>query len=349
MKNLGEVSIIIPFYNGEKYIRSCVRSLLAQTYPFFKAYLIDDGSTDRSVEMLREIDEPRLVLLRQKRAGASAARNLGLDRQEGDFLAFMDVDDELCPDFLEKMVTAVCERQADIVMCNFIRLYAKGESAPDLLPWADETIDQREIHEKLLPQLIWREKGLPAIMGAVWRLLIRRAFWEKQKVYFPVGISAAEDLLFSLSLFHRAKTIHVRKDCLYLYHMNAASAIHSRSASQMDRPFFHHLRLVLQEEGLLPAYRQQYDARLSSGYASVISYHALQKNVWAFTQAMKALRQELLYEPYGPGSPALLSAECRISLQMLRYRLYVPLFLLCRLKEWLKKLLLGRSSPELIP
>lgn len=97
------------------------------------------------------------------------------------------------------------------------------------------------------------------------------------------------------------------------------------------------------------AYRQQYDARLSSGYASVISYHALQKNVWAFTQAMKALRQELLHEPYGPGSPALLSAECRISLQMLRRRLYVPLFLLCRLKEWLKKRLLGRNAPELIP
>lgn len=94
-------SIVIPLYNKQKHIKRAVDSVLAQTVKDFECIIIDDGSTDKSAEIVKEYTDPRICLIQQKNAGGSAARNRGIDAAQNEYIAFLDADDEWLPDFLK--------------------------------------------------------------------------------------------------------------------------------------------------------------------------------------------------------------------------------------------------------
>ncbi len=95
------VSAIVPVYQGEGVIRGAVRSALAQTYRNLEVIVVDDGSADRTLDVLRALDDPRLFVLEQRNGGASAARNLGLRHARGEYVAFLDADDRWLPRKIE--------------------------------------------------------------------------------------------------------------------------------------------------------------------------------------------------------------------------------------------------------
>src|SRR5690606_34102704 len=97
------VSIVIPVYNAEKYLEQTLASIYAQTYPHTEIIAVDDGSSDRSVEILRQ-HAPRVRLVTQANAGAAAARNRGVREARGKWIAFLDADDLWTPDKLEKQL-----------------------------------------------------------------------------------------------------------------------------------------------------------------------------------------------------------------------------------------------------
>lgn len=94
------ISIVIPLYNKERQVGATMRSVLAQTYQDFEVVVIDDGSTDGSVAVVEAIDDPRIRIIRQKNGGVSAARNTGIREAKGEFIAFLDADDEWKPEYL---------------------------------------------------------------------------------------------------------------------------------------------------------------------------------------------------------------------------------------------------------
>ncbi len=100
------VSVIMPLYQGEATVVRALRSALAQTHPPLEIIVVDDGSTDAGPERVRALDDPRIVLIRQANAGCGAARNLGIARARGDWLAFLDADDEWLPHFFERAARA---------------------------------------------------------------------------------------------------------------------------------------------------------------------------------------------------------------------------------------------------
>lgn len=116
------ISIIVPVYNVEQYITKCVQSLLDQTHENFEAIFVDDGSTDHSIEIAKRLvrNDARFIFLEKKNGGQASARNLGLDHVSGNYIAFVDSDDYIQSDFLEKMLTAFDEdKSLDIVMCGY--------------------------------------------------------------------------------------------------------------------------------------------------------------------------------------------------------------------------------------
>lgn len=115
------ISIIVPIFNAEPYLRACVESLLAQTYPDIEVALVDDSSTDGSLAIARAFAEQdrRVVVLQQPHAGQSVARNLGMAKTHGEFIAFVDADDQLEPDWCERHLAAI--DGADYVQSGYKR------------------------------------------------------------------------------------------------------------------------------------------------------------------------------------------------------------------------------------
>lgn len=115
------ISVIIPIYNVEKYLRQCLDSVINQTYKDLQIILIDDGSTDDSGRICDEYvaKDSRIVLIHQNNKGAGAAKNTGLKAATGDFIAFVDGDDYLELDAYQYMIDLICKYDADVVQCNF--------------------------------------------------------------------------------------------------------------------------------------------------------------------------------------------------------------------------------------
>jgi glycosyltransferase involved in cell wall biosynthesis len=100
-----EVSVVIPLFNKQEYLKRAISSVLAQTYPLFELLIIDDGSTDASFSVASEILDPRVRIIRQENKGVSSARNRGVLEAQYDWVAFLDADDEWLPEFLGKLVS----------------------------------------------------------------------------------------------------------------------------------------------------------------------------------------------------------------------------------------------------
>lgn len=114
------ISVIVPVYNVEKYLRECIDSILIQTFVDFEIILVDDGSTDSSGEICDEYHEKdsRIKVFHKNNGGLSSARNKGLDEAKGDYVCFIDSDDTIAKDYLEKLLKAVKTNDADMALCD---------------------------------------------------------------------------------------------------------------------------------------------------------------------------------------------------------------------------------------
>ena len=119
------ISVIIPVYNNEKYIARCLDSLLAQTYSDFEALVINDGSVDRSGIIIQNYAEkdPRICYFEQEKQGVSVARNKGLDNANGEFILFLDGDDWLDTDVLNRLFESAKNNNLDCVSYRFRNIY----------------------------------------------------------------------------------------------------------------------------------------------------------------------------------------------------------------------------------
>ena len=117
-------SVIIPVYNVEQYLDKCLASILGQTYKDFECIVVDDGSPDNSnviIDKYVKLDE-RFKVLHQQNMGLSAARNAGLAIAQGDYIVFVDSDDHISNEYLEKFALKIANTDADIVICGFIEV-----------------------------------------------------------------------------------------------------------------------------------------------------------------------------------------------------------------------------------
>lgn len=129
---MSEVSIIIPVYNTEQYLRDCLSSVLAQTFADFEAIVVNDGSTDGSAAIIRDFAkrDNRFTIVEQQNKGLSEARNAGLKVARGQWITFVDSDDMVAPDFLQVLTDAAKEAQADIACCG----KSSSGTEPKLIP-----------------------------------------------------------------------------------------------------------------------------------------------------------------------------------------------------------------------
>ena len=214
------VSVIVPAYNVEAHIFQTLSSLAAQSLADFEAIIIDDGSTDATLERIRAFcaQDPRFRCESQANAGVSAARNRGLDLACGEFVAFLDGDDEYPPTALEKLVARADEFEADQVIGNY-------QVFDDVHAWHIPAMDKM----LLAPAYAPLDEGLLACY-VIWNRLYRRSLIEAIGLRFP-PLAFAEDSVFAMSYTYRCNRIATVRDDVYRYRRRSRSV--ERSATQV--------------------------------------------------------------------------------------------------------------------
>ena len=123
MANQPKISVIVPFYNAERYLKQCLDSLQKQTYANFEVWLINDGSIDQSYQIAAEYvkTDERFSLITQSNAGLATARNVGLQKMSGEYVTFVDGDDFVSENYLAKMIRVAEVENADLVISSYYR------------------------------------------------------------------------------------------------------------------------------------------------------------------------------------------------------------------------------------
>ena len=223
--HMETVSIIVPCYNGEKTLERCVNSVLAQTYPHFELILIDNESTDESPRIIEKMAraDARVRSFYCPNRGVSAARNFGLRAAKGDYIEFLDADDEMAPDMLEKLLAALEKTDADLAVCNYygnpMFLSDLPERVFDLTDKSDLLAFTRDAFGFLVP----------------WNKLYRKKTVEG--IFVDETVAFTEDELFSLTVLKKASRVVTLSERLYHYHCateeNTVSCI-QQSVSDSD-------------------------------------------------------------------------------------------------------------------
>ncbi len=228
IKNL--VSIIVPVYNAEKYIETCVDSILGQTWPDIEVILVDDGSRDCSEEVIirKYGTDERVRYYKKDNGGVSSARNAGLKLVRGEYISFVDADDWIAGDFVEKAVNWINSEGLDLVLGGTVKVYPDREE----LCCADQSKelwiydDPAPVRSKVLSNGIFpRELRSCFTSGVVCRIFRREIL---EKVWFEETLAIGEDTVFNMDSMKYAKRIGVTGRTWYYYRMHDHSATGQR-------------------------------------------------------------------------------------------------------------------------
>lgn len=220
-------SIIIPVYNTERsYLDGCMESVLRQTFSDFEVLLVDDGSGEpcRSLCEGYASEDERVRLLRQENAGVSAARNNGLQSARADWILFVDGDDWLEPDALERLAAHLEEKHCDILQFCAVKEYADRR---EKLHYGYEPGRMYDTADTATREFLYRRfmavgAGLCTPYYS-WDKVIRRAFLQENGLAYPVGVPKSEDKVFFLRCLEKLGTFGTVEDELYHYRIIAAS------------------------------------------------------------------------------------------------------------------------------
>lgn len=223
---MPSISVIVPVYQAEKYVKKCVESVVKQTFSDWELLLIDDGCTDASPAICEDCaaEDDRIRVFHQERnAGVSEARNRGLREARGAHIAFLDVDDRLEFRALETLWCLREQSGADTVGCAHLNLSPDGETSIEkLLPAG--IYDEQGIREGIVYPLLGDRLRVPVFNGFIWRYLFSADILRSANITFEGAY--LEDELFLMEYFCNAHKLAVTEQPLYRYLLNPASATH---------------------------------------------------------------------------------------------------------------------------
>ena len=214
MSQNPKVSLIIPIYNGEKYMAECLKSILCQSFSDFECIVADDGSTDTTLKIINSFNDPRIKVIHNDHKGSSFARNAGFAISRGEFVIFLDSDDFFHEDMLQIMFQQIVEQDADIVICNYKRFDTVTKEC------SEKVLGNRE-----MPTGIFSANDIPTLIfnifsGVPWNKLYRKDFLIKNRLSFDEDLVIGADSLFvHESLLLAGKIFYIDR-CLINYRVN---------------------------------------------------------------------------------------------------------------------------------
>lgn len=257
------VSVIVPVFNVEKYLKQCLDSLINQTYKNIEVIMVDDGSTDTSGRICDDYANKydRFKVVHKKNAGLGMARNTGLEYINGEFVTFLDSDDYLEPDCIEVLYTSLLNQKVDMCKGGFKRILDSGEIILDR-KYENETYTGDSAKLELLPRMIGSSpNGHDSIEMCVCGALYRASLIKQNNLKFPSERELiSEDLVFNFEYMQQANGACTIDRTGYNYRINLQSLTTSYRADRFEA--CRHFYLVMKKKLLALGYNEDVLLRL---------------------------------------------------------------------------------------
>ena len=262
-----KISIIVPVYNVELYLAQCLDSIVGQSYHNIEIVVVNDGSTDGSLDIIRayEAKDNRIIVVDQKNQGLSVARNVGMEQSTGDYLWFIDSDDYIAIDACERVVCELQSQSYDLLILGRYRFWAGDSKFYDKVSWGVLRLDGRGYLTEAITQGLFTASACNKI--------VRSAFVKRYSFRFQPGI-LYEDLYFSCQCLLLAEHVLLLEYPCYFYRQNRAGSIVC-SIKERDKD-------VLKTIELLENYVEVVDSGLLNTYAFKVLIYGWVANAVCF-------------------------------------------------------------------
>ena len=206
-----DISVVIPVYNVEKYLKRCIDSVLRQADVIQEIILVDDGSTDTSGKICDEYAEkhPEVKSLHISNSGPATAKNTGYDHATGNYIAFIDSDDEIKPDMFSKMLQSGYQHDADIVCCNYIQINENGTYEHTYHTGEEYVLNQDEA----IKAILIKDK----IYSQCWTKIYKKSMIDANLIRNTDGLKTDEDFIYNIQAFACSRTVCIVDQPLYIY------------------------------------------------------------------------------------------------------------------------------------
>ena len=229
---MPKISIIVPVYKAENYLRRCVDSILNQTFTDFELILVDDGSPDRSGDICDEYEQKdsRIRVFHKDNGGVSSARNLGLDNVQGEYVTFVDADDWIDADNLSKCSSVITNNMLDLLQYSFKRIDNKGRIM-QVKKISSDVLD--------LKHYLKKENFNMCVGGN----FIKTSIIQLNNIRFEESIKLAEDQIFMIETMSMSRRLQSIDSVFYNYFFNPDSATNNEKTDDMIRSSYRCIEL----------------------------------------------------------------------------------------------------------
>ena len=288
-----KLSIVVPIYNGEKYIKRCLNSIMKITAVEWECIIIDDGSTDESSSIIDNYmqNDSRFKCIHIKNAGVSNARNVGIENSSGRALFFIDSDDWFLDNVDSELKSAMARLGLGaLTVFGHTNVYPNGRCEVYTLP----SVDNLTYHDAIIELTVKNQK-----LNNCWGVLFDREIIERYSIKFDVRMKVAEDTCFVLEYLKYVTEIHISSDPILAYWQNENGAMHRTSASTIkdDEICFIRRKEMLQVLGIHLAH-EEYSLMCNFYFSNTIGYIASEYKKRT-AKSMKKLIKSYANSEYG--------------------------------------------------
>lgn len=339
---MTKLSVIVPVYNTEKYLRECVDSILAQSFTDFELILVNDGSTDRSGAICDEYasKDKRIRVLHQQNGGVTNARKSGVRYACGTYFSFVDSDDWVHSEMFERMIEKAVNTEADIVICDVCLEYGSRTETLSSLP-EEGHYQKSELRDKIYPTMLMDVRfQRPGILGSSCNKLFSRRVLEQVFWQVDDGFVYAEDALFSYAALLCSDSIFVLRQTLYHYRQHSESAMHQYNGKKC---YANALRSYYAYQEFLQ--NRGFDiAKQLSAYISVNAVHVLRRVLLfdkentlfeRLKQARAFVSNELTHAAFCDNEKNMPGGREQWKIWLAKNRCVAALYLFFAVREWM--------------
>lgn len=210
------ISILMPVYNGEKYLEDTVSSILTQSYKEFELIIINDGSSDKTKIICDNLakNDSRIKVIHKDNTGVSNTRNVALDNAEGEYITFVDSDDLIHKDYLKELINEEIKNNSDLIVCGFIERKINKENEISDSKKIYTSYDFIEIGKMENTILDFANSGL---LNPLWNKLYKKSIIFENNIRFKEDVKTGEDFIFNLQYISFVRNITFIDKYLYYY------------------------------------------------------------------------------------------------------------------------------------